>query len=120
MPMFAYGGNTIGSRFPADRTRYLSFHVSKRLRVLARRLSALEHPGRSVAARAHDSKCDGFRMPAPSLNSPRAPWPPGRRSKAANGGNRGRWRTDQRALWELYERDRCQEGAASYFLFLSL
>ena len=30
-------------------------------------------------------------MPAPSLNSPRAPWPPGRRSKAASGGNRGRW-----------------------------
>src|SRR6516162_3203611 len=56
-------------------------------------------------------------MPAPSLNSPRAPWPPGRRSKAANGGNRGRWRTDQRALWELYERDRCQEGAIPYLLF---
>ena len=47
---------TIGSRFPADLTRYLSFHVSKRLRVLARRLSALEHPGPSIAARAHDSK----------------------------------------------------------------
>src|SRR5215510_10861387 len=44
---------TIGPRFPADRTRYLSFHVSKRLRVLARRLSALEHAGRSIAARAH-------------------------------------------------------------------
>src|SRR6516165_7360598 len=56
MLMFAYGAMTIGPRFPADRTRYLSFHVSKRLRVLARRLSALEHPGRSVAARAHDSK----------------------------------------------------------------
>src|SRR6516162_5214297 len=35
---------TIGSWFPADRTRYLSFHLSKRLRVLARSLSALEHP----------------------------------------------------------------------------
>jgi len=39
---------TVGSRF--------SIHASKRLRILARRSSALEHPGWPIAARAYDSK----------------------------------------------------------------
>ena len=34
--------------------------------------------------------CDGFRMAAPSLSSQHARWLPGRRSKAASEGNRGR------------------------------
>jgi hypothetical protein len=34
--------------------------------------------------------CDGFRMAAPSLGSQHARWLPGRRSKAASEGNRGR------------------------------
>jgi hypothetical protein len=35
----------------------------------------------------NDRFCDGFRMPAPSLNLQHAPRPPGRRSKAASEGN---------------------------------
>src|SRR5262245_65628627 len=34
--------------------------------------------------------CDGFRMPAPSWSSPHARRRPGRRTKAASEGNRGR------------------------------
>jgi len=40
--------------------------------------------------RRQANSCDGFRMPAPSLSSPHAPRSPGRRSKAAREGNRGR------------------------------
>jgi len=47
---------TTGSRFSGGRTSYRSLQASKRLRGLARRSSALEHPGRSIAARAHDNK----------------------------------------------------------------
>src|SRR5215470_8681164 len=63
-------GNATGSRFSGDRTSYRSFQASKRLRGLAGRSSALEHPGRSIAARAHDSKWHSS-----EFGSPRDPRP---------------------------------------------
>jgi hypothetical protein len=47
---------TTGSRFSGYQTSNRFFQASQRLRGLARRSSALEHPGRSIAARAHDSR----------------------------------------------------------------
>src|SRR5262245_51646733 len=43
-----------------------------------------------VAAFAHGRYCDGFRMPAPPLSLQHARRLPGRRTKAASEGNRGR------------------------------
>src|SRR5262245_55483196 len=48
---------TTGSQFSGEDI----LTASKRLRPLANRMSALEHPDRSIAASAHVSKCDGFR-----------------------------------------------------------
>jgi hypothetical protein len=44
----------------------------------------------ALRVQLHFRFCDGFRMAAPSLSSQHARWLPGRRSKAASEGNRGR------------------------------
>ena len=55
----------------------------------------------------------GFGLPARSLSLRHAPRPPGRRSKAANERNRGRWgHAYQQALWEFGLRGRRSDGAA--------
>jgi hypothetical protein len=51
---------TTGSRFSGYQTSNRFFQASRRLRGLARRSSALEHPGRSIAARAHDRNWHTF------------------------------------------------------------
>src|SRR5262249_7032665 len=85
------------------------------------RSSSATQQGSSVVEGAADQKtmldhgsppvrqCDGFRMPAPSWSSPHARRRPGRRSKAAREGNRGRVGTPIRGR---YGDLACSERAA--------